>query len=141
MSIYILSYNFTSIVYVYLNVRFCRAKFCFRSIQSWLIWMIIYLFFYPLFLDSFMEVGRDKAMPFCTKALSFSVNTIIIEIHLLYSTLYNILISHMQIIAEIEKKSWRSGKGQAMISKSVTSIIDLISTMSDLLDGHANWFS
>jgi len=45
----------------------------------------------------------DKAMPFCTKALIFSVNAIIIQIHLLYSTLYNILISHMQIIAEIEK--------------------------------------
>ena len=85
----------------------------------------------------------DKAMPFHAKDLIFSVNDIIIQMYPLYSTLSDILVSHIQIIADIEK-IMAIGKGpndDFEVSDIHHRSNTPLSTMLDILDGHANWFS
>ena len=85
----------------------------------------------------------DKAMPFHAKDLIFSVNDTIIQMYALYSTLSDILVSHIQIIADIEK-IMATGKEPS----DEFDVIDIhhrsnvpFPTMSYLLDAHTNWFS
>jgi len=62
-------------------------------------------------------VVTDKAIPFHAKDLIFSVNDIIIQMYALYNTLSDILVSHIQIIADIEK-IMATGKERQSLARS-----------------------
>jgi len=88
-------------------------------------------------------VVTDKAIPFHAKDLIFSVNDTIIQMYALYSTLSDILVSHIQIIADREK-IMATGKEPS----DEFDVIDIhhrsnvpFPTISYLLDAHTNWFS